>query len=211
MTLTNKRTPDGEIEYVNGEIGVVEAVEDGDDAVVQVRLDRGATVSVQRAEWSQYEYYLEYDANSCRQVIRQNEVGKFVQMPLKLSYATTINKAQGLSLDYVSVKLGNGCFAHGSTIREAIEDAMEKYYGNLDFLDFDEAKEKLLAEFEEKGKLTVKELYQWHGILTGSCRFGRSEFQKQHNLKDDDLLSLEEFVKLTEDAFNGEKIRALMD
>lgn len=113
MTLTNKRTPDGEIEYVNGEIGVVEAVEDGDDAVVQVRLDRGATVSVQRAEWSQYEYYLEYDANSCRQVIRQNEVGKFVQMPLKLSYATTIHKAQGLSLDYVSVKLGNGCFAHG--------------------------------------------------------------------------------------------------
>lgn len=98
MTLTNKRTPDGEIEYVNGEIGVVEAVEDGDDAVVQVRLDRGATVPVQRAEWSQYEYYLEYDANSCRQVIRQNEVGKFVQMPLKLSYATTIHKAQGLSL-----------------------------------------------------------------------------------------------------------------
>ena len=113
MTLTNKRTPDGEIEYVNGEIGVVEAVEDGDDAVVQVRLDRGATVAVQRAEWSQYEYVLEYDANSCRQVIRQNEVGKFVQMPLKLSYATTIHKAQGLSLDYVSVKLGNGCFAHG--------------------------------------------------------------------------------------------------
>ena len=113
MTLTNKRTSDGEIEYVNGEIGVVEAVEDGDDAVVQVHLDRGATVAVQRAEWSQYEYVLEYDANSGRQVIRQNEVGKFVQMPLKLSYAVTIHKAQGLSLDYVAVKLGNGCFAPG--------------------------------------------------------------------------------------------------
>ena len=98
---------------MNGEIGVVEAVEDGDDAVVQVRLDRGATVAVQRAEWSQYEYVLEYDANSGRQVIRQNEVGKFVQMPLKLSYAVTIHKAQGLSLDYVAVKLGNGCFAPG--------------------------------------------------------------------------------------------------
>ena len=113
MTLTNKRTSDGEIEYVNGEIGVVEAVEDGDDAVVQVHLDRGATVAVQRAEWNQYEYVLEYDANSGRQVIRQNEVGKFVQMPLKLSYAVTIHKAQGLSLDYVAVKLGNGCFAPG--------------------------------------------------------------------------------------------------
>lgn len=102
----------------------------------------------------------------------------------------------------------NGRFAHGSTIREAIEDAREKYYSHLDF---NEAKKQLLGEFEKKGKLTVKELYQWHGILTGSCRFGRSEFQKSHNLKDDDLLSLKEFVNLTEDAFNGEKIRALMD
>ena len=113
MTLTNKRTPDGEIEFVNGEIGVVEAIEDGDDATVRVRLDRGATVSVQRAEWSQYEYFLEYAANVGKPVPRQQEVGKFVQMPLKLANAVTIHKAQGLSLDYVAVKLGNGCFASG--------------------------------------------------------------------------------------------------
>ena len=113
MTLSNKRTPDGEIEYVNGEIGVVEAVEDGDDATVRVRLDRGASVSVQRAEWTQYEYILEYDANNGKPVVRQREVGKFVQMPLKLAYAVTIHKAQGLSLDYVAVKLGNGCFSSG--------------------------------------------------------------------------------------------------
>jgi hypothetical protein len=113
MTLNNKRTPDGEIEYVNGEIGVVEAVEDGDDAAVRVRLDRGATVSVQRAEWTQYEYILEYDANNGKPVVCQKEVGTYVQMPLKLAYAVTIHKAQGLSLDYVAVKLGNGCFASG--------------------------------------------------------------------------------------------------
>ena len=102
----------------------------------------------------------------------------------------------------------NGYFAHGNTIREAIEDAMKKCFSNLDF---DEVKNKLLAEFKEKGKLTIRELYQWHGILTGSCRFGRSEFQKSHNLKDDDKLSLEEFVNLTKDAFNGDKIEALID
>ena len=113
MTLTNKRNPDGEIEFVNGEIGVVEDMEDGDDAVVRVRLDRGATVSVQRAEWSQYEYFLEYDANVGKPVPRQKEIGAYVQMPLKLAYATTIHKAQGLSLDFVAVKLGNGCFAPG--------------------------------------------------------------------------------------------------
>lgn len=98
------------------------------------------------------------------------------------------------------------CFAHGETIRDAIEDARSKYYQSLDF---DEAKGKLLAEFKEKGKLTVKELYNWHGILTGSCRFGRTQFQTEHNLKDGDVLTLEEFVELTKNAFGGDRILRL--
>ena len=99
------------------------------------------------------------------------------------------------------------CLAHGETIREAITDAQTKYYQTLDF---DEVKEELLTKFKEKGKLTVKELYDWHGILTGSCRFGRTQFQTEHNLKDGDLLTLEEFVELTKDAFCGEKIARLL-
>ena len=63
---------------------------------------------------------------------------------------------------------------------------------------------------QKKKRLTVKELYSWHGALTGSCRFGRDEFQKEHNLKDEDTLSLEEFVKLTGDAFGGDKVRSLL-
>jgi len=113
MTLTNKRTSDGEIEYVNGELGVVESIDDGNDAVVHVRLDRGDTVTIQRTKWSKYEYELEMDANSGRPIIRQHEVGTFVQIPLKLAYAVTIHKSQGLTLENVEVKLGNGCFASG--------------------------------------------------------------------------------------------------
>ncbi len=113
MTLTNKRTPDGEIEYVNGEIGVVEDMDDGENAVVRVRLDRGPTVSVERTKWSKYEYDFELDANTGRPIVRQREVGTFVQIPLKLAYASTIHKSQGLTLDSVEVKLGNGCFASG--------------------------------------------------------------------------------------------------
>ena len=97
-------------------------------------------------------------------------------------------------------------FAHGSSIRDALTDAMTKYYSSLDF---DTVREKLLAQFEVKKRLSVKELYSWHGALTGSCRFGRDEFQKSHNLRDDDTLSLSEFISLTENAFGGDKVRLL--
>ena len=98
------------------------------------------------------------------------------------------------------------CIAHGSSIKEAILSAQEKYFSSFDF---EQKKDQLLKLFEEKGKLSVKELYFWHGALTGSCKFGRSEFQKEHNLKDDDLLSLSEFIKLTENSFGSEKIKLL--
>ena len=98
------------------------------------------------------------------------------------------------------------CLAHGKTIKEALLSAQEKYFSSIDF---DQKKEQFLKLFEEKEKMTVKELYSWHGILTGSCRFGRSEFQKEHNLKDDDLLTLDEFIQLTGNSFGGDKIRQL--
>ena len=103
-------------------------------------------------------------------------------------------------------KYGN-CIAHGETIKEAMLSAQEKYFSGIDF---EQKKFQLLKLFEKKKKLTVKELFGWHGLLTGSCRFGRSEFQKEHNLKDGDLLSLSEFVRLTENSFGGDKIRQLL-
>jgi hypothetical protein len=98
--------------------------------------------------------------------------------------------------------------AHGKTIRKAIEAARNKYFSELDF---DGQKERLLAEFEKKKKLSVKELYRWHGILTGSCEYGRSLFQDEHGLKDDDELSLDEFVKLTKDSYGGDIIARLVE
>ena len=39
--------------------------------------------------------------------------GTFKQFPLRLAWALTIHKAQGLTLDHVYVDLGRGTFAHG--------------------------------------------------------------------------------------------------
>lgn len=98
--------------------------------------------------------------------------------------------------------------AHGKTIREALDDAMEKH---LSGIGYEEKKRQLLDLFRTRGKIPVKELYMWHGILTGSCRLGRSHFQEEHGLSDDDLLTLDEFVELTRDSFGGDRIRGLKE
>ena len=97
--------------------------------------------------------------------------------------------------------------AHGDTIRDAITDAKTKYFSQLDF---EKIKEMFLQEFSKKEKMTVKELYDWHGLLTGSCRFGRSQFQEEHGLKDTDEFTLEQFIELTQDAFGGSRIKELI-
>lgn len=97
--------------------------------------------------------------------------------------------------------------AHGDTIRDAITDAKTKYFSQFDF---EKIKEMFLQEFSKKEKMTVKELYDWHGLLTGSCRFGRSQFQEEHGLKDTDELTLKQFVELTQGAFGGSRIKELL-
>lgn len=102
----------------------------------------------------------------------------------------------------------HGAIAHGESIKNALRDAQEKYFSSFDFEDL---KKKLLEEFAEKGSLTVAELFKWHGLLTGSCTFGRQQFEKENDLKDSDKLTLKQFVKLTQNAYGGEKIKELMN
>ena len=101
-----------------------------------------------------------------------------------------------------------GEVAHGETIREAVEAAKNKYFARMDPR---EKKRQLLDLFAEKRRLTVKELHAWHGRITGSCEFGRSRFQEEHGLNDDDTLSLEEFVELTRNAYGGDLIASLLE
>ena len=114
MLLCNKRLPDGSFEYVNGDMGMVTSLSgSGLTSWVKIKLDRGAEVNVSCNEWKNYAYVLEEDRISGKKMLRQKEVGKFVQIPVRLAYAITIHKSQGLSLDYVDLRLGSGCFTHG--------------------------------------------------------------------------------------------------
>lgn len=114
MVLKNSHKPKGGFFYVNGDCGtVVDIKEDHEASRVRVLFDNGTDAWVSCAEWKNTKYTMETDRFSGKKIIRQDEIGCFTQIPLRLAYATTIHKSQGMSLDYVDVKLGNGCFAHG--------------------------------------------------------------------------------------------------
>lgn len=114
MTLINHRTPSGSLEFVNGDVGeVVGFVKQSGIDAVKIKLDNGKSVIISPNEWKNYQYVLTPDPRTGKEKVVQKEVGSYIQLPLKAAYAMTIHKSQGMSVDAVLIKLGNGCFAHG--------------------------------------------------------------------------------------------------
>lgn len=97
--------------WVNGDIGRVVEIEErrGEPDAIWVELRDGRVVEVEPFTWEVFEFY--YDREEER--IRSRSVGAFTQYPLRLSWAITIHKSQGLTFDRVVLDLGRGIFSHG--------------------------------------------------------------------------------------------------
>lgn len=90
-------------DYFNGDLGFVIRM---NSKVVSVNLDRGHTVDIVRKKWVQYNYKV------VDKKLKRVEVGTVEQMPLKLAYAITIHKSQGLTIPNLSINL-KGSFSDG--------------------------------------------------------------------------------------------------
>jgi len=101
-----KNDPDGR--WVNGTIGLVIDCSDKNKKVIKVKVGK-EVFKVKREEWNKVRYiYDEFNDEMEEEVI-----SSFKQFPLKLGWAVTIHKAQGLTLESCSVDLGDGAFATG--------------------------------------------------------------------------------------------------
>jgi len=96
---------DPEGRWVNGTLGHVEGF--GSKSVI-VKI-AGRVYEIEAAAWEKYRYDFEMDSKK----VKREVVGTFKQVPLRLAYAVTIHKAQGLTLDNVFIDFDSGMFAHG--------------------------------------------------------------------------------------------------
>jgi len=92
--------------YFNGKIG---KVIDVDDDFVKVKCPGDEyPIDVEQAEWHNSKYQL----NETTKEIEEIVIGKFVQFPLKLAWAITIHKSQGLTFEKAIIDARDS-FAHG--------------------------------------------------------------------------------------------------